>query len=96
MIRSGAARSAYAVFAAISPRLPAWRLSTAVAIFLKGEPPVPAGGRDRRRYGNAHDRYCFSPSPQGHEQRRVSARPQAKFGRAPPHQKILTVVRAQH
>jgi C4-dicarboxylate-specific signal transduction histidine kinase len=25
-----------------------------------------------------------------------SAPPQAKFGRGPPHQKILTVVRAQH
>jgi len=37
-----------------------------------------------------------SPSPQGHEQRRVSFPPQAKFGRGPPHQKILTVVLAQH
>jgi len=30
---------------------------------------------------------AFSPSPQGHEQSRVSAPPQAKFGRGPPHQK---------
>ena len=39
---------------------------------------------------------AFSPSPQGHEQRRVSSPPQAKFGRGPAHQKILTVVLAQH
>jgi hypothetical protein len=38
----------------------------------------------------------LSPSPQGHRQRRVSSPPQAKFGRGPPHQKILTVVLAQH
>jgi hypothetical protein len=46
--------------------------------------------------GNAHDHCCFFPSPQGHEQRRVSSPPQAKFGRRPSHQKILTVVLAQH
>jgi hypothetical protein len=45
--------------------------------------------------GNAHG-HCASPSPQGHEQRRVSSPPQAKFGRGPSHQKILTVVLAQH
>src|SRR5262249_11382579 len=39
---------------------------------------------------------AVSPSPQGHEQRRVSSPPQAKFGRGPAQQKILTVVLAQH
>ena len=36
-----------------------------------------------------------SPSLQGHEQRRVSSPPRAKFGRGLSHEKILTVVLAQ-
>jgi hypothetical protein len=39
---------------------------------------------------------AVSPSPQGHEQRRVSSPPQAKFGRDQAQQKILSVVLAQH
>src|SRR4029077_6586647 len=35
------------------------------------------------------------PLPECHEQRRLSSPPQAKFGRGPPHQKILIVVQAQ-
>ena len=39
---------------------------------------------------------AVSPSPKGHEQRRVFSPPQAKFGRGPAQQKILTVALAQH
>lgn len=65
-------------------------------LLVKSGPPVPAGGRDRGAIRAMPTTLLLSPSPQGHGQRRVSSPPQAKFGRGPPHQKILTVVLAQH
>jgi hypothetical protein len=48
-IRASLARSFPSATAVIGRRRPSFL--TAVAVFLKSGPPVPAGGRDRRRYG---------------------------------------------
>src|SRR5262249_37708435 len=67
-----------------------------LAILLERAAPGPAEEGTGGNTGKCpRPLLLLPPLPEGHEQRRVSSPPQAKFGRGPPHQKILIVVLAQ-